>query len=363
MSFFSATASSSVYSRPTSFFGSKSPKATVSSKNVNPENPMNAIEIPGAPEDTVQDLKFSPVLQNSPIFLASGSWDSTVRIWQVNESGSVEAKAMQNLGAPVLSIDWTEDGSKVFIASADKQARLWDLASNQVAVVGTHDEPIRSCHWINSPSYSCLMTASWDKKLKFWDMRQLPSQNSLAAIELKEKVYCSDFLFPLAVVGLSNRKIKIFNLEGQPREVTEVESQLKHQIRCLAIFKDKIKNQPNGFAQGSIEGRVAVHKLDSRNPKDNFTFKCHRSPDLVNGFQEIYPVNDVCFHPQHMTLVTAGSDGRYTFWDKDARTKLKTSEKHQMPITKTAIHGAGEIFAYALGYDWSCVSLLQCLEI
>lgn len=49
------------------------------------------------------------------------------------------------------------------MACADKQARLWDLSSNQVTVVGQHDSPVRSCHWITSPAYSCLMTSGWDK--------------------------------------------------------------------------------------------------------------------------------------------------------------------------------------------------------
>lgn len=42
-----------------------------------------------------------------PILLAAGAWDNTCRIWQVNESnGTVEAKIMQNIGAPILSVDW-----------------------------------------------------------------------------------------------------------------------------------------------------------------------------------------------------------------------------------------------------------------
>ena len=43
----------------------------------------------------------------------------------------------------------------------------------------------------------------------------------------------------------------------------------------------------------------------------------------------------------------------YSFWDKDARTKLKQSESFPMPITKCHIHQAGNIFAFAIGYDWS----------
>lgn len=64
------------------------------------------------------------------------------------------------------------------------------------------------------------------------------------------------------------------------------------------------------------------------------------------------------FHPQHNTLVTIGSDGRYSMWDKDARTKLKTSDAAPLPLTCAAIHASGQVMAYAIGYDWSRVSLL-----
>lgn len=70
-------------------------------------SPSN-FEVPQAPDDTVQALKFNPQVAGTPIFLAAGSWDNTCRIWQVNESGVVEPKAMQNVGAPILAVDWTE---------------------------------------------------------------------------------------------------------------------------------------------------------------------------------------------------------------------------------------------------------------
>uniref|UniRef100_A0A1I8BQM6 WD_REPEATS_REGION domain-containing protein n=1 Tax=Meloidogyne hapla TaxID=6305 RepID=A0A1I8BQM6_MELHA len=311
------------------------------------------IELLQVSSDTVQALKFNPTAPNTPIFLAAGSWDNTCRIWEISENGQSEPKAMQDLGAPILSLDWTEDSSKVFITCCDKNVRLWDLQSNQVVIVGQHDDCVRSCHWVTASNYQCLMTGSWDRSLRFWDMRQLPTTNSLATIALPERVWCSDMVYPLAVVGMANRHIKSYNLEGQPQEIQDVESQLKYQNRSIAIFKNKINNQPSGFALGSIEGRVAIQCLDAKDSKDNFTFKCHRSAELINGFQEIYPVNVVAFHPIHQTLCTAGADGRYSFWDKDARTKLKGSEAMAMPITACHIHQGGNIMAYSIGYDWS----------
>ena len=51
---------------------------------------------------------------------------------------------------------------------------------------------------------------------------------------------------------------------------------LHPQHRCISIFRDK-KNVPAGFALGSVEGRVAIQYINAPNPRDNFTFKCHRS--------------------------------------------------------------------------------------
>lgn len=157
----------------------------------------------------------------------------------------------------------------------------------------------------------------------------------------------------MAVVGTANRHVIIYSLENQPQEYKRHESPLKYQHRCVAIFNDK-KKTPAGYALGSIEGRVAIQYINLVNPKDNFTFKCHRVNGAAN-FQDIYAVNDIAFHPFHGTLVTVGSDGTFSFWDKDARTKLKSSEQLDQSITKCAFSAGGQIFAYAVGYDWSKV--------
>lgn len=72
-------------------------------------------------------------------------------------------------------------------------------------------------------------------------------------------------------------------------------------------------------------------------------------------FSVILQVNGIAFHPVHGTLATVGSDGRFSFWDKDARTKLKTSEQLDQPISACCFNHNGNIFAYASSYDWSKV--------
>lgn len=73
---------------------------------------------------------------------------------------------MKTVGGPVLDVCWSDDATKVFIASCDKQVKCWDLGSDQVMQVAQHDAAIKTCHWVKSNTYNCLMTGSWDKTLK-----------------------------------------------------------------------------------------------------------------------------------------------------------------------------------------------------
>ncbi|KTF77476.1 hypothetical protein cypCar_00040802 [Cyprinus carpio] len=277
-------------------------------------NPMKDVEVTSPPDDSISCLAFSPPTMPGN-FLIGGSWANDVRCWEVQDNGQTVPKAQQMHTGPVLDVCWSDDGSKVFTASCDKTAKMWDLNSNQTIQIAQHEGPIRTIHWIKAPNYSCVMTGSWDKTLKFWDTR---SPNPMMSLQMPERCYCADV------------------------------------HRCVAIFKDK-QSKPTGFALGSIEGRVAIHYINPPNPaKDNFTFKCHRSNGTNTATpQDIYAVNAISFHPVHGTLATVGSDGRFSFWDKDARTKLKTSEQLDQPITACCFNNNGNIFAYASSYDWS----------
>lgn len=276
---------------------------------------MAGVEVTQPPEDSISCLKFSP--ETVPqTFLISTSWANDIRCWEIQESGKSIPKAVKMHEAPVLSAAWSQDGTKVFTASCDKTAKMWDLQADQFVQIAQHDAPIKTIHQIVRPNYTCVMTGSWDKTLKFWDLRQA---QPLGTIQLPDKCYCADVYGPMAIVSGANRYIKVYNLDQQPQEMKSIESPLKFQHRCVSIFLDKNKN-PTGFALGSIEGRVAIQYVETSNPKDNFTFKCHRSqPSQPNQAQDIYSVNDIVFHPIYMTLATVGSDGRFSFWDKDAR--------------------------------------------
>ncbi|XP_022901346.1 protein Rae1-like [Onthophagus taurus] len=302
-------------------------------------SPTKYFELTSGPKDSVSCLEFSPstLLQN---FLVAGSWDHSVRCWDVEQGGKTVLKSKQTYKLPVVDVSWSDDGSKVFMAGCDREVKVWDLGSNQTVHIGAHKASIETCHWFKGSNYSCLMTGSWDKTLKFWDIR---SPSPMMSIRLPEYCYCADVDYPFAVVATAGRKIIVYRLEGKPQQFKTYESQ-RCEHKCIALFRDE-KQEPAGYALGYAEGRVAIQHLNSSNPSDNFVFKCHSSQ----------PVNNLAFHPVHGTLATVGFDGAFNFWNKDTRTALKTNWKAlpKQSITRCAFNHDGQIFAYTADDKWS----------
>lgn len=75
-------------------------------------NPMKDFEVTSPPDDTVSAMEFTPatIPQN---FLLAGSWDSSVRLWEVEATGKTVPKQMQTMGGAVLDVCWADVSSRV----------------------------------------------------------------------------------------------------------------------------------------------------------------------------------------------------------------------------------------------------------
>lgn len=311
-----------------------------------PHNPNNDILLSDPPTDTVQSLAFSPTTLAPKSFLVSASWDQEVRCWEVQNNGTSSAVGMIKHNGPVLDVAWSADGQSVFSCGADKTAKMWMLAGNQQKTVAMHDAPIKHVFFAKDMGNGspALVTGGWDKTIKYWDVRA-PTGSPMGTVMLSERVYCMDVRAPLLVVGTADRKLRVYDIRKPNDVFHEKMAQLKYQFRCIATFPDQ-----SGYAVGSIEGRVSIdHVMEKDRKNSDFAFKCHR--DHESGI--IYPVNSISFHEQHGTFATAGGDGGFNFWDKDNKHRLKQFQRLNQPITATAFSSDGNIFAYAVGYDWS----------
>ena len=61
----------------------------------------------------------------------------------------------------------------------------------------------------------------------------------------------------------------------------------------------------------------------------------------------------MAFHPTNGTFATAGGDGTFHFWDQKSKSRLKQFKSAGGPITAVNFNQPGDLFAYAVGYDWA----------
>ena len=148
------------------------------------------IEVANAATDGISCVTWSPTAN----FLAVGSWDHQIRVWDVQtSSGQAVPKAATSHDGPVLCAAWSSDGARVFTGSCDKTAKVWDLASSSHTQVAAHDAPIKNIFWVSE--INMIVTSSWDKTIKYWDGR---SGAAVATLQLPERPYCMDIRYPLS---------------------------------------------------------------------------------------------------------------------------------------------------------------------
>ncbi|KAI0346068.1 WD40 repeat-like protein [Trametopsis cervina] len=301
------------------------------------------IEVGNPPSDSISSLAFSPQAD----YLSVASWDNNVYVYEVSANGQTQPKAMYSHQGPVLSVCWNKDGTKILSGGADNAGRMYDVTTGQAQQVAQHDAPIKVVKWIETPGGGILATGSWDKTLKYWDLR---TSAPVSTVQLPERCYTMDVMYPLLVVGTAERHIQIFNLTNPSTAFKTMVSPLKWQTRVVSCFPTA-----NGFAVGSVEGRVAIQYVEDKDASSNFSFKCHRRDQSPTTKDQslVFAVNDIAFHPVHGTFSTCGSDGTVNFWDKDARTRLKTFDPSPGPVSASCFNRTGTIFAYSVSYDWS----------
>ena len=85
-----------------SFFGSVGTASTTAGQTNTTGDISKDIALNSPPEDSISDLQFSPASEH----LAVASWDKKVRIYEINDQGQSEGKALFEHEAPVLSCCW-----------------------------------------------------------------------------------------------------------------------------------------------------------------------------------------------------------------------------------------------------------------
>jgi COMPASS component SWD3 len=100
--------------------------------------------------------------------LASGSYDESLRLWDLRTGGCVSAIPAHS--EPVTSVQFSGDGALLASGSYDGLLRLWDVAAGGQCLKTVQEEgvpPVSCARW--SPNGRYLLSAHLDGAVRLWE--------------------------------------------------------------------------------------------------------------------------------------------------------------------------------------------------
>ncbi|XP_014206148.1 F-box-like/WD repeat-containing protein TBL1XR1 [Copidosoma floridanum] len=274
--------------------------------------------------------------------LASGSGDSTARIWDMSGNSQspnqlVLRHCIQRGGTEVpsnkdvTSLDWNCDGTLLATGSYDGYARIWTTDGRLASTLGQHKGPIFALKWNKRGNY--ILSAGVDKTTIIWDAAsgQCTQQFSFHTAPALDVDWQSNTSFAscstdqcIHVCKLNvDKPIKSF--QGHTNEVNAIK--WDPQGNLLASCSDDMT-----LKIWSMKQDTCLHDLQAHS-KEIYTIKWS-------------PTGPGTQNPNmNLTLVSASFDSTVRLWDIERGTCISTLTKHTEPVYSVAFSPDGKFLA------------------
>nr|XP_060499684.1 F-box-like/WD repeat-containing protein TBL1X [Panthera onca] len=281
------------------------------------EIPPNKATVLRGHESEVFICAWNPVSD----LLASGSGDSTARIWNLNENsngGSTQLVLRHCIregghdvpsNKDVTSLDWNSDGTLLATGSYDGFARIWTEDGNLASTLGQHKGPIFALKWNKKGNY--ILSAGVDKTTIIWDAHTGEAKQQFP-------FHSGEFVF--LFFGIQKWYPLLFQ-----NEVNAIKWDPSGML--LASCSDDMT-----LKIWSMKQDTCVHDLQAHS-KEIYTIKWS-------------PTGPATSNPNsNIMLASASFDSTVRLWDVERGVCVHTLTKHQEPVYSVAFSPDGKYLA------------------
>ncbi|WP_293336662.1 hypothetical protein [Microcoleus sp. CAWBG58] len=254
-------------------------------------------------KDVVASVSFSPDGQ----YIATGSWDTTARLWDLKGHLVQEFRGHTD---QVLSVSFSPDGQHIATGASDKTARLWDLKGNTLQEFKEHKDVVVSVSF--SPDGKSIATSSGDRTARLWDLKG----NLLQMFVGHQAEVVSIRFHP------DGKRIGTASGDGTAR-LWDFQGNLLQQFKGHKDRVISVSFSPDGeyIATASSDKSARLWDLQGNFLKE---FREHQHQDSVY---------DVTFSPNSTYLATASADSIARLWDLQGNL-LHKFKGHQDTVLK-----------------------------
>ncbi len=284
-----------------------------------------------AHSDWVKSMAISTSLGESSGQLVTGSFDSTVKLWNL-ETGELQ-QTLDYHDRGIFAVVISPNGKTLASTSWDKTIKLWELPSGDLIDTLTgHSGSVRSALFTHDGR--TLITCSFDETIKLWDVSKGELIKTLS--DYSSAIY-SLALHPngkILATGGHDGSITLWNIETG-LEIAILNGSLDV-VEALIIT-------PNGrtLISGNGDGSIQVWQLDDR------ALTGDRYPQSVASLQHTLSVHlgevtDLAIAPNGQSFVSASADGTVKIWHLDTLELLCSLATESRAIMSLAMSSNGQ---------------------
>ncbi|MEH2346904.1 MAG: ribosome assembly protein 4, partial [Nostoc sp.] len=267
---------------------------------------------------TVNSVVFSPDGKT----LASGSEDKTIKLWDVSTGKAM--KTLTGHSSSIISVVFSPDGKTLASGSEDKTIKLWDVSTGKAMKTLTgHSSSIISV--VFSPDGKTLASGSLDSTIKLWDVSTGKAMKTLTG---HSSIVTSVVFSPdgkTLASGSADNTIKLWDVStGKAMKTLTGHSSIVNSV----VFSPDGKT----LASGSADNTIKLWDVSTG-----------KAMKTLTGHSSI--VISVVFSPDGKTLVSGSEDKTIKLWDVSTGKAMKTLTGHSSIVNSVVFNPDGKTLA------------------